>query len=57
MLVETIFSLFTRILHLKKLGSREWDSLESRLGFAVAAYNLLVGWNGSPNLSIANFAL
>lgn len=57
MLIETIFSLFTRILHLKRLGNREWDSLESRLGFAVAAYNVLVGWNGKPNLSIAKLAL
>lgn len=57
MLVETIFSLFTRILHLKRLGNRDWDSVESRLAFAVAAYNLLVNWNGKANLSIAEFAL
>ena len=45
--IETIFSLFTRILHLKRLSNR----------FAVAAYNLLVNWNGKANLSIADYAL
>lgn len=64
MLVETVFSLLTNVLHMKKLFQRAQDYLEARLGFAVAIYNLLVTWNGietddagRTKLSIAEFAL
>jgi len=64
MLVETVFSLLTGVLHLKRLYQRVWDYLEARLGFTVAVYNLLVLWdglvtddNGRTRLSIAEFAL
>jgi hypothetical protein len=64
MLVETVFSLWTGVLHMKRLYQRAWDYLEARLGFAVAIYNLLVLWdglvtdkNGRTRLSIAEFAL
>jgi hypothetical protein len=64
MLVETVFSLFTGVLHMKRLYLRAWDYLEARIGFAVAIYNLLVLWdglvadeNGRTRLSIAEFAL
>ncbi|RYZ83682.1 MAG: hypothetical protein EOP06_19490 [Proteobacteria bacterium] len=64
MLVETVFSLLTGVLHLKRLFQRAQEYLEARLGFAVAIYNLLVTWNGlqidkagRTKLSIAEFAL
>lgn len=64
MLVETVFSLLTGVLHLKRLFQRAQDYLEARLGFTVAIYNLLVAWNGirtdergRTKLSIAEFAL
>lgn len=64
MLVETVFSLLTGVLHLKRLSQRVWDYREARLGFTVAIYNLLVLWdglvtdkNGRTRLSIAEFAL
>ena len=62
MIVETVFSLMKRTLHLKQLGHRVWNYLEARLGFLIAAYNLLAQWqgiqtdnNGRTCLSIANF--
>lgn len=64
MLVETVFSLLTGVLHLKRLFQRAQDYLEARLGFTVAIYNMLVAWNGiqadklgRTKLSIAEFAL
>lgn len=64
MLVETVFSLLARVLHLKHLGHRAWDYLEARLGFVLATFNILVQWNGLQTdeqgrtaLSIAQFTL
>ncbi len=57
MTIETVFSLLCRVLHLKKVGERNWPPLEAHLGFAFALYNLLVTWNGEPTLSIADFIL
>ena len=57
MLIETMFSLLCRVLHLKKVGERNGPPLEAHLGFAFALYNLLVTWNGNPTLSIDDFNL
>jgi hypothetical protein len=57
MMVETIFSLFTRVLHLKKLAHRSWCGLKTRLAYAIAAFNLCINWSGQVKLSIKNFAL
>jgi hypothetical protein len=57
MLVETVLSLFTRVLRLKKLTCRTWNGLNTRLAYALAAFNLCVQWNGTVQLSLANFAL
>jgi hypothetical protein len=65
MLVETLFSQMTGIFGLKKIRERVWASVEARLGFAAAAYNLLISWGGELSvdesgwvrLSIAQFSL
>jgi len=57
MTIETVFSLLCRVLNLKKVGERNWPPLEAHIGFAFALYNLLVTWNGTPTLSIAEFDL
>ena len=64
MLVETVFSMLTYICHFKKMMHRVWDYFEMRLAFTMAAFNLLVAWNGleidengfAP-ISIAEFSL
>jgi hypothetical protein len=38
MTVETVFWLFTRVLHLKELAHRSWPGLQARLAYAVAIY-------------------
>jgi hypothetical protein len=65
MLVETLFSQLTGVMGLKKIGERAWASVEARLGFVAAAYNLLISWGGRlvtdesgyVRLGIAEFAL
>lgn len=64
MLVETVFSMLTRVCHLKSMGHRVWRYFQAHLAYAVALFNLLVQWNGlSPDehgfvhLSIAQFSL
>jgi hypothetical protein len=57
MTIETIFSLFTRVLHLKKLSHRSWVGLKTRLAYAMAAFNLCINWSGTVNLTLKNFAL
>ncbi len=57
MTVETVFSLFAGVLHLKKLAHRSWPGLKARLAYAVAAFNLCIVWAGEVKLSIAEFAL
>ena len=57
MLIETVFSLLTRVLRLKKLDCRTWDGLNHRLAYALAAFNLCLQWNGKVKLSLADFAL
>ena len=57
MKIETVFSLFTQVCHLKKLSHRTWRHLRTRLAFVLALFNILALWNGEPKLAIAQFTL
>jgi Transposase DDE domain len=57
MTIETVFSLFTGVMHLKKLAHRSWAGLQARLAYAVAAFNLCTAWSGQVKISLAEFAL
>ncbi len=64
MTVETVLSMLTVVWHFKKVTHRAWDYLRARLAFTMAAFNLLVQWdglkpddNGRVHLSIAKFSL
>lgn len=64
MLIETVFSMLTLISHFKKVMHRVTDYVLARLAFTVAAFNLLIQWDGlQPDqqgfvpLSIAEFNL
>jgi hypothetical protein len=62
--VETGLALLTTVVGLKQLSHRTWRTLCARLAFTMAAFNILVQWNGLPvdadgkvHLSIAEFSL
>ncbi len=64
MMVETVLSMLTLVCHFKQLSHRVWDYFRARLAFTLAAFNLLVQWdglqpdeNGLVHLSIAQFSL
>ena len=64
MLVETFFAMLTSVCHCKKMLHRVWRYFTMRLAFTVAAFNVLVQWDGLPlddhgeaHLSIAQFSL
>ncbi len=64
LLVETVLLMLTRVCHLKKVAHRCWAYFKARLAFTMAAFNLLVQWDGLPidndgfvPLSIAHFSL
>jgi hypothetical protein len=64
MLVETVLSMLTYVCHFKRTAHKNWAYFESRLGFTMALFNILVQWHGlQPNdtgfvhLSIAEFSL
>ncbi len=64
MLVETTFSMLTLVCHFKKVMHRGWEYFRARLGFTMAAFNILVQWDGLKadkdgfvHLSIADFSL
>ena len=65
MLVETLFSQVTSVFGMKKITERAWPYVKAHLGFAAAAYNLLISWNGGlttdengfVQLGIAQFSL
>jgi hypothetical protein len=64
MVVETVRSMLTTVIGLKKLTHRTWRHVRARLAFTMAAFNLLVQWDGFPvdqngniHLSIAEFSL
>ena len=57
MVVETVFSLFTVILKLKKLTHRVMAPLQARLAYTCAVFNICTAWNGEVKLQLAPFAL
>ena len=63
-LVETVFSLLTRICQLKLAGHRLWAGFQAHLAFALVAFNLLADWeglredeHGRTHLTLAEFSL
>jgi hypothetical protein len=63
-IIETVLSMLTTICHFKHIGHRVWDYFKARLAFTMAAFNILVQWNGLKpddqgfvHLSIAEFSL
>ena len=64
LLVETVLSMLTLVCHFKKVMHRVWAFFHARLAFTMAAFNVLVQWDGlRPKasgfvpLSIAEFSL
>jgi hypothetical protein len=64
MVVETMLSMLTTVCHFKKITHRVWSYFESRLGYTMALFNILVQWRGLQpddkgfvHLSIAEFSL
>ncbi len=64
MLIETMLSMLTTVCHFKKVAHRVWSYFESRLGYTMALFNILVQWHGLQpdddgvvHLSIAEFSL
>ncbi len=64
LLVETVLSMLTLVCHFKRVMPRVWEYFQARLAFTMAAFNVLVQWQGfRPNasgfvpLSIAEFSL
>lgn len=64
MVVETVLSMLTYICHFKHMAHKAWHYFETRVGFTLALFNILVQWHGfCPDetgfvpLSIAEFSL
>ena len=64
MLIETIHSMLTVVCHTKKMRHQKSDYFQAHLGLIVAAFNILIAWDGLPAkedgfvpLSIAEFSL
>ena len=64
MVVETVFSMLTYVCDFKHSRHKVWDYFETKLGFTMALFNILVQWhgfqpdeNGFVPLSIAEFSL
>ena len=64
MVVESVFSLITRVCHSKQMKHGVWEYFEMRLGFLMAIFNLLTQWRGIEvdesgvfHLSLAEFSL
>ena len=63
MIVETIFSLLSRLWNLKHITERAWKGIEARLASTVATYNLLWQWSNEGNqtgyakINLAQFVL
>lgn len=64
MLVETVLSMLTYVCDFKHSRHKAWDYFETKLGFTMALFNILVQWhgfqpdeNGFVPLSIAEFSL
>ena len=46
MVIETVFSMLTRIGHLKRQTHRAWAYFTAHLSYAMAVFNLLAQWHG-----------
>ena len=46
LLVGAVLSMVTGVCHLKMVLHRQWAYLQARLAFTLAAFNLLVHWQG-----------
>ena len=64
MLIETVYSMLTRVCNFKRMGHRVWGYFQAHLAYTMALFNLLVQWNGLSadeegfvHLSIAQFSL
>jgi hypothetical protein len=64
MFVETVLSMLTYICDFKHSHHKVWAFFETKLGFTMALFNILVQWhgfqpdeNGFVHLSIAEFSL
>lgn len=64
MLIETVLSMLTYICDFKRSRHKVWDYFETKVGFTMALFNILVQWhgfqpdeNGFVPLSIAEFSL
>ena len=57
MLIETCFSLWESTLHMKKISERVEHYIDTRIAFAVAAYNLIINWTGKTKLQTTFFSL
>jgi hypothetical protein len=64
LLVETVLSMLTLIMHFKQVMHRVWAYFQARLAFTMAAFNVLVQWHGFQPytsgfvpLSMAEFSL
>lgn len=64
MIVESVLSMLTYICDFKRSRHKVWDFFETKLGFTMALFNILVQWHGfQPRddgfvpLSIAEFSL
>jgi len=64
MIIETVLSMLTLVNHFKKVMHRVWRYFEMRLGWTMAAFNILTQWQGlAPDgdgivhVSIAEFSL
>ena len=64
MLVETVLSMLTYVCDFKRSRHKVWNYFETKVGFTMALFNILVQWhgfqpddNGFVPLSIAEFSL
>ena len=64
MLIETVLSMLTYVCQFKHLAHKVWHYFETRVGFTLALFNILIEWHGfQPDetgfvpLSIAEFSL
>lgn len=64
LVIETVLSMLTYVCDFKRSRHKVWDYFETKIGFTMALFNILVQWYGLPAdengfvpLSIAEFSL
>jgi hypothetical protein len=64
MLVETVLSMLTTVMHTKKLLERTWPHVVARLAYLFGVFNILLEWDGLRAnasgfipISVADFSL